>query len=171
MRMPALSISIERITYENARAFKAVRLRALLDAPHAFGSTYERESKFSDAEWLARIERSNGDTGVGFLAMDDGVPCGIAGALLDIATRQRAELVSMWIAPSHRRRGAGRLLVSEVCAWTHSRGLAALYLMVTSNNQPAICFYEQLGFQRTGRTAPYPNDPSLIEYEMSRPLP
>jgi len=33
-----------------------------------------------------------------------------------------------------------------------------------------MAFYERLGFIRTGRTEPYPNDPALIEYEMSRPV-
>jgi ribosomal protein S18 acetylase RimI-like enzyme len=46
-----------------------------------------------------------------------------------------------------------------------------LQLMVTSINEPAIGFYERLGFTRTGRTEPYPNDPTVIEYEMSRPIP
>jgi ribosomal protein S18 acetylase RimI-like enzyme len=40
--------------------------------------------------------------------------------------------------------------------------------MVTSINEPAIRFYERLGFARTGRTEPYPNDQAVIEYEMAR---
>jgi ribosomal protein S18 acetylase RimI-like enzyme len=43
-----------------------------------------------------------------------------------------------------------------------------LQLMVTSKNEPAMRFYEELGFARTGRIEPYPNDPSLVEYEMER---
>jgi len=43
--------------------------------------------------------------------------------------------------------------------------------MVTSNNEPAILFYQRLGFTLTGRTAPYANDPALLEFEMSRPIP
>jgi ribosomal protein S18 acetylase RimI-like enzyme len=49
-------------------------------------------------------------------------------------------------------------------------GARALQLMVTSNNEPATRFYERLGFTRTGRTEPYPNDPVVIEYEMARPI-
>jgi len=43
--------------------------------------------------------------------------------------------------------------------------------MVTSNNERAIRFYERLGFAKTGRTEPYPNDLAIIEYEMLRPVP
>jgi ribosomal protein S18 acetylase RimI-like enzyme len=41
-------------------------------------------------------------------------------------------------------------------------------LMVTSKNDSAIRFYEELGFARTGQVEPYPNDPSMLEYEMAR---
>jgi ribosomal protein S18 acetylase RimI-like enzyme len=42
--------------------------------------------------------------------------------------------------------------------------------MVTSINDDAIEFYRQNGFTQTGRTEPYPNDPDIVEYEMTRTL-
>jgi ribosomal protein S18 acetylase RimI-like enzyme len=161
-----LSFSIQRITPQTVEVFKAVRLRALEDAPSAFGSTYARESTFSDSEWSARVERWNGDTGVGFLATDLGEPCGIAGSLLDQADGSRAELVSVWTAPTHRGRGIGGLLVEAVISWAHSRDVHDLYLMVTQTNDAAIRLYQKLGFRLTGRTEPYPNDSAIKEYEM-----
>jgi ribosomal protein S18 acetylase RimI-like enzyme len=161
-------IAIEQITAKNVLTFKAVRLRALQDAPHAFGATYAKESQLTDAEWLERTQRWNGERGVGFLAMDDGPACGIAGSFLDQKDVTRAQLISMWTAPTYRQRGVGRLLVNAVLDWAKLRKALALHLMVTSNNQPAIRFYERLGFARTGRTEPYPNDPAVIEYEMAR---
>jgi ribosomal protein S18 acetylase RimI-like enzyme len=76
----------------------------------------------------------------------------------------------MWTAPTHRRQGIGRILINEILNWAHLRNARSLLLMVTGNNEPAIRFYEQLGFTRTGRTEPYPNDHAIIEYEMSRPI-
>ena len=76
----------------------------------------------------------------------------------------------MWTAPTHRKQGVGRLLINEIHNWAHVRNARTLLLMVTSNNDTAIQFYERLGFARTGRTEPYPNDPAVIEYEMSRPI-
>ena len=163
-------IVIERITAAKVLLFKEVRLRALQDAPHAFGSTYAKEAEFTEAEWMRRAERWNGESGIGFLAMEEDTPCGIAGALLDENDATRARLVSMWTAPTHRQRGIGRLLVNEVHAWAQGRNARVLQLMVTSTNEPAMRFYERLGFTRTGRTEPYPNDPAVIEYEMSRPI-
>ena len=35
--------------------YRDLRLRALLDAPYAFGSTYAEESKRTDDAWAARL--------------------------------------------------------------------------------------------------------------------
>jgi ribosomal protein S18 acetylase RimI-like enzyme len=163
-------ITLERISAQNAFVFKAVRLRALQDTPSAFGSTYARESQFSDAEWIKRAGNMNGERSIGFIAMDAGTACGIAGCFLDQDDATRAHLISMWTGPAHRQRGVGRLLVNEIMKWARHRGVHALRLMVVCNNESAIKFYERLGFARTGRTEAYPNDPALIEYEMSRPI-
>jgi ribosomal protein S18 acetylase RimI-like enzyme len=164
-------IAIKPITPLNTFLFKAVRLRALQDAPNAFGSTYATESQLTDSDWIKRVERWNGELGAGFLAMDEDTACGIAGSFLDQNDPTRAHLISMWTAPTHRERGIGRLLVNEVLNWARGRNARTLLLMVTSNNELAIRFYQRLGFTRTGRTEPYPNDPAVIEYEMLRPIP
>ena len=155
----------------NTLTFKAIRLRALQDAPYAFSSTYADEARLSDSEWLGRVERMNGERGAGFLAFNGSTPCGIIGSFLDQHDPTRAWIVSMWTAPAHRQQGVGRVLVSEVANWACLRKADRLLLMVTSNNEPAIRFYERLGFIRTGRTEPYPNNPAVIEYEMTRPIP
>ena len=125
-------ITMERITSENIELFKAVRLNALSESPSAFGSTYAREAAFTQTEWLARLERWNGEQGIGFLAMDKGRGCGIAGALLDVEDPTRAQLVSMWTAPTHRRHGVGQLLVGAVIDWAKSQKIKTLTLMVVS---------------------------------------
>ena len=164
------AVTIEPITARNVSVFKAARLRALQDAPYAFGSTYAKESQFTDPEWLARAQRMNGEIGAGFLAMDGAIACGIVGSFLDQNDRTVAHLISMWTAPARRRHGVGRLLVEKVIDWGRLRGVRTLVLTVTSNNESAMRFYERLGFTRTGRTEPYPNDPGVVEYEMSREI-
>ena len=159
-------IELTPVASGNLELFKAVRLRALAESPSAFGSTYAREVQFDEDEWARRAVRWNGAFGIGFLAIDNGAGCGIAGGLLDQADGDRADLVSMWTAPTHRRLGVGKLLVEGVMAWARLRGVRTLRLMVVANNEAAIRFYLGLGFAMTGHTEPYPNDPALIEYEM-----
>lgn len=45
-----------------------------------------------------------------------------------------------------------------------------LCLMVTSNNDRAMQFYQNLGFALTGRSETYRNDPALLDFEMHRSL-
>lgn len=164
-------IAIEPISPHNAMVFKEVRLRALQDSPNAFGSTYARESQLSDEEWIKRSVQWSTGRSTALLAIDNRVACGIAASLLDEKDPTKAQLLSMWTAPTHREMGVGRQLVNQIMAWANQHGARCLLLMVVSNNHPAIAFYERLGFTRTGRTEPYPNDPSVLEYEMSRLLP
>jgi len=83
---------------------------------------------------------------------------------------KRAHLLSMWVAPTHRRIGIGRSLVDVIVAWASTQSVRVLQLLVTSNNDTAIRFYQQLGFKMTGRTEPYANDPTLSNYEMVRSI-
>lgn len=161
-------VALEQVRAQNVEVFKRVRLRALKEAPGAFGSTYAREIQFSDEEWLARAARWDGESGVGILAMEGGEPFGIAGAFLDEENLTQALLVSMWTDPAHRQQGLGRLLVDAVVEWARLRGARTMRLTVVSNNESAIRFYERLGFAMTGRSEPYPNDAALIEYEMAK---
>lgn len=161
-------IALEPVTVENAMIFKAVRLRALQDTPKAFGSTYAKEAQLTDADWVGRTKRWSGEQGMMYLAMDGEAGCGIAGAYLDEQDVTRAQLISMWMAPTHRQRGVGRLLVEVLIRWARLRGAGTMQLMVTSKNDAAILFYQRLGFAFTGRTEPYPNDAALIEHEMAR---
>lgn len=162
--------TFEPITPANASAFRKVRLQALQDSPGAFGSTYEREAQFSDDEWNRRTANWNGDRGIGYLAVENGTYCGIAGAMLDAQNSATAQLLSMWVAPEHRRTRIGEALVNAIYAWAESRRARTLRLMVTSGNRPAIDFYTRIGFAMTGKTGPYPNDPIVFEYEMAKPI-
>jgi ribosomal protein S18 acetylase RimI-like enzyme len=163
-------ITLEPITTQSASIFKATRLRALQDTPSAFGATYARESLLTEADWVERAATWNGERSILYIAMDGGAAAGIAGSYLDQEDATRAHLISMWTAPTCRQLGIGRLLVNEIIEWARPRSALTLQLMVTSCNDSAIAFYKRLGFVFTGRTEPYPNDPALIEYEMSRPI-
>jgi len=160
--------TLEAISEQNVSAFRAVRLRALLDSPSAFGSTYAREAEFDDAKWLERAANMSGQRGAGFLALDGNEPCGIIGALLNGDEPHIAQVVSMWVAPTYRRGGIASALIGAIGSWSQAHGVHTLRLMVTSCNQGAIEFYKRCGFAMTGNTEPYPHDPALIEYEMAR---
>ena len=161
-------ITIEALSQRDAKALKDIRLRALQDTPSAFSSTYDKESRLSDAEWMERATRWSRDRSVAYLAMDGTVACGIVAAFLDEQDEAHAYLVSMWVAPTHRRTGVGAALVHKILEWARTQNVRVMELLVTSNNTPAIRFYERFGFAMTGKITPHANDPSLSDCEMHR---
>ncbi|MGZ8478809.1 MAG: GNAT family N-acetyltransferase [Candidatus Binatia bacterium] len=163
-------IQLEQIGPTSAPVFKNIRLRALQDSPTAFSSTYAEEFTLTDADWLKRASQWGGVNSVAYLALDAGNAVGIAAGVRDRNNLQRADLMSMWVAPAQRRLGIGRMLVDAVAAWARAQDMLYLCLMVTSNNDHAMRFYQSLGFALTGRNEPYRNDQSLLNFEMRRSL-
>jgi GNAT superfamily N-acetyltransferase len=170
-------LTIEPLSPHLVKTLRTVRLRALQDALTAFGGSYATESQFSEDDWLARTSAWNsGNSSVCYIAMDGSLPCGIIGGFLDerflnehfLNERDppRPTVGSMWVAPEHRSAGLGTRLMNEVERWARGLGTGELWLMVTSGNEPAIRFYRRCGFEFTGATEPYKNDPALFQYEM-----
>ena len=156
-------IKLEQIGPTNAPICKNIRLRALQDSPAAFSATYAEEPKLTDADWLKRTSQWSSARSVAYLAMDVGSAVGIAAGVRDRNDPKRANLMSMRVAPAHRRLGIGRMLVDAVAAWARAQNMLQLALLVTSNNDHAMRFYQSLGFARTGRSETYRNDPALLE--------
>ncbi|RJO72557.1 hypothetical protein D5S18_22585 [Nocardia panacis] len=84
--------SIRRAMPGDGKRLRALRLKALRDAPEAFLETYDDAAGLSAAEWEARIERYR-QPGRQLLVVGeaDGVWSGTAGAFLD-SERDTADL-------------------------------------------------------------------------------
>lgn len=162
-----MPIAIREITADQWEHFREVRLRALADAPEAFGSTYASESDQPEAFWRSRLERP---VGAALAADDEGTWIGIAGVFPDDDDARAAHLVSMWVDPAARRRGAGRLLVDAAVEWARAHAFDRLTLWVTETNDAAIRLYVSCGFEHAPGRQPLPSNPRLSELEMRRPL-
>lgn len=142
---------IERLRAGEGPRLRAIRVRALADAPDAFGATLEDAERRTVGDWEAQIERlptfvwreGNADLGM------------VRGAPHD-ADPEAAYLISMWVAPEVRGRGVGAALVDEVAAWARGRGLRRLVLDVAVQNAWALKLYERCGFVPTGATGTLP---------------
>lgn len=91
---------------------------------------------------------------------------GVAGFLLTEGTSDigmaicrvvadEAELLTVAVDPSHRRRGAARLLLGAVADRAGGDGARTLFLEVGADNPGARTLYESLGFRTAGRRAGY----------------
>src|SRR5664279_5470949 len=160
-------MDVRRLAAEEWATYRAIRLRALADAPDAFGATYAAESALTEADWRTRLGAADWATFV--IDGDDGpAAMAVGGPAHDVPAT--AALYGMWVAPEVRGRGLGTALMSAVQAWAVDTGYATLGLGVTTTNAPAIALYERLGFVATGDRYPLRDDSDLEIQIMAMPL-
>ena len=160
-------VLVREVVADDWQALRDIRLAALRDAPYAFGSTYEREAAFAEADWLRRI--ASGGTFLAYLPeVSASDPAGLAGGYPE--SPDTVELVSMYVPPRARGRGVGEALVAAVIDWARARNVTSVDLWVTETNKRARLLYERLGFTLTGDRQPLPSNPALSEIAMTYPL-
>lgn len=144
---------IERMTPEGWERVRAVRLRALRDAPDAFGTTFEEDEARPPESWRERLA---GSSAVTFLATAAGQDVGLVVGAELIGRERTAGLFGMWVAPEARGTGVGDRLATAVIEWAQSSGYERLVLEVGDANTAAIGLYERMGFAPTGVTGTLP---------------
>jgi ribosomal protein S18 acetylase RimI-like enzyme len=161
-------LTVRRVTADDVDLMRDMRLRALQDAPLAFGSTYAREAAFDRAVWEQRV-RANaaGERSVGFVADPS---AGMAVGAIDEREPDVAHLYGMWVAPEARRTGTGRALVDAVIAWAAERGARLLTTSVEVSNAAATALYAAAGFADTGRREPLGHSDAVVAV-LERALP
>jgi len=167
-----MTTTIRRIRPDEGPSLRALRLRALTDAPMAFGSTLAREQAFPDTVWRERAERgASGEDRVTFVVEHDGRWLGIVTGLVrdpDVPDDPRPALVAMFVAPEARGRGIGAALVDAVVGWALARQASGLTLWVTASNTAALALYERCGFRPTGECRPLEHSHAVDSIRMAR---
>lgn len=135
--------TIRRIGPGDAPLLRATRLRALADAPAAFGTTLAVAAERPDSFWAAQAGGRLGDQQCATWVAGDGV-----GMIAALDEGDHTALIQVWVAPDHRGTGLVDRLVAEAIAWSpHDR----VVLDVTATNERARRAYERLGFVEEGR--------------------
>jgi GNAT superfamily N-acetyltransferase len=165
-------MQVRQVRADEALAIRALRLRALADAPTAFEMTFQEEEQAPAEHWVEWARRgAAGKMSVTFVAVAGAEWCGMAGGFLRRDGAQLdATLFGMWVEPCQRERGAARQLVEAVVGWARSRGAQRLQLWVTEGNLPARMLYLHTGFIDTGQSQALASRPSLREELMIRAL-
>jgi GNAT superfamily N-acetyltransferase len=167
-------VEIRRLTEDDWEALRDVRLRALAEAPHAFGSTLERERDRTEEQWREWAGRGrHGTGGATFAAVDDGRFVGLAAGFDEDeeGVPEGVHLVAMWVDPAARRQGIGAALVEAVVSWGRDRGAPEIHLWVADGNEAARSLYLRVGFEPTGVRQPLPSNPSVGEELLRLGLP
>jgi ribosomal protein S18 acetylase RimI-like enzyme len=145
-------IRLEQLRLEEGHRLRAIRLRALWDAPNAFSSTLEEATARPPETWSKLLR-----DGPIFVAVRDNVDVGVVRCARDPSNGETAYLMSMWVAPQVRRRGIGTTLVDAVITWARSSGVNRLLLDVADDNVAAIACYAAKGFEPNGKVSTLPS--------------
>jgi ribosomal protein S18 acetylase RimI-like enzyme len=145
-------IELRVLTSEEWPMWRALRLAALADAPHAFSSQLSDWQGQGDREerWRARLEIPGS---VNIVAVLDDRSVGMASGVPS-TEEGMVELISMWVSPAARGRGVGDHLIRAVERWARQSPARVLRLCVMRDNEQAITLYRRHGFAETGGSAP-----------------
>lgn len=152
-----------RLTGEDWRTLRDVRLAALADAPYAYGSTLAAERDLDEAEWRNRFR-----TALWVVAVRNGRNAGLVGVYEPPADTPM--LISMWVGPGHRGHGVGDLLVTEILRWAKEKSWSRVVLRVAEGNDAARGLFLRHGFVPTGQRVPLESDPGVRTEILSRAL-
>ena len=149
--MSEMSFAVRRLLPHEWQAYRAIRLRALAEAPDAFGSTLAAEQGLPDDTWAARVAKS-AVSGIDcpLVAQADAGFVGLLWAKVDAQDTGRVNLFQMWVAPECRGRGVAAALLEGVLGWIRERGTRVVHLGVNDANGGAVRLYERVGFRAIG---------------------
>ncbi|WP_308011039.1 GNAT family N-acetyltransferase [Streptomyces sp. AC495_CC817] len=151
-----MSIAVRRITADDWREVKALRLRALADpvAPIAFLDTVEGAGRQPDGFWQDRAANASGSAASAqFVAIADTGEW--VGTVTVLAHREHVDsglVVGVYVADGHRGAGIIDALLDAAAEWSREQGLRELVLEVHVDNDRAQAVYSRSGFVRTGVT-------------------
>lgn len=165
-------MEIRRIRRREWSLLREIRLRALADAPGAFASTYDRESRLPDDHWVQRAkDAATGTTDTMLLALERRRVIGMTGAGRFGTDRSDRHVWGMWVEPGHRGHGIGRALLDAAVGWAWAAGARRVTLWVAEDNLAGRRLYRSAGFRETGIHQPLPSNPGVLEsrWELHRP--
>ena len=143
--MPA-DLDVRQLTAADAAAYRELRLEALQNAPTAFGSSYDAESKHTVADFEGWMTRS-------YIA-----GAWLGGALVGSASfyrldsakaAHRGNIWGVYVRPDARGHGVARALMTNVLEFARTQ-VQQVHLAVVTGNDSARRLYERLGFTTYG---------------------
>ncbi len=81
-----------------------------------------------------------------------GEACGL---VLDQCLGADAEILTLGVAPTRRRNGIARALLTDFFLRARAAGARRILLEVAADNEPGLALYHSLGFYRQGRRHGY----------------
>lgn len=139
-------MKIRMLTVDDWQIWKDIRLEALQNSPENFGSAYEEELNWSDAEFQDGLTKSNI---FGAFIKNRLAACASFYSLASLKTKHRGVIWGMYTRPEYRGQGIASALIQTVI--THARShVVQLHLTCVADNLIGIHFYQRHGFKIYG---------------------
>ena len=147
------SVTVRVLGVDQWREYRAIRLAALKDSPHAFSSGFDEEMTHGEDQWRACMVRA-----YRLQAERDGAPVGVVSVGPTADEEGSADVFGLWVDSAVRNTGVAWRLVEAACDKALRSGWGHLYYWVGSQNGRAIGFASNFGFRPTShrRTARTP---------------
>lgn len=141
-----MDFKVRRLTVEDARIFRDIRLEALEDYPEAFQSTYETAADLPLEAYAVRLQMYAlfggfvGDDLQGFVGFTPFRNPKIA---------HKGVLWGMYVRPDGRGTGLAKTLLNAAFDYARDH-VEQVVISVIADNKRALRFYEKMGFELYG---------------------
>jgi ribosomal protein S18 acetylase RimI-like enzyme len=172
-------VTVRRATVDDVDELSTLAHRLFLGA-------YLEHPKMPGAQLKAYADASFGRDVVADLLADDAVVVGVAvqaGRMMGLVVSRIApppppnrldvpavEIWRLYVDPEVQGAGLGRRLLEWSEAQAVAHGARATWLAVWEHNEPALAFYDRLGFSRLGTTDFKLDDEDQHDLVLTRPL-
>lgn len=144
--VPVTGIEVRRVRPSDVVILRATRLRALADAPAAFGRTVSEAEARPVEFWTGQASGRLGDRPCATWVATDSTGDGV-GMITGVEQVDTVDIIQVWVAPEHRGSGLVERLFAALFEWApHQR----IDIAVALSNDRARAAYVRLGFQRVG---------------------
>lgn len=142
-------ITITQLHKEHAKAYHELRLKGLMEAKEAFGSSYEEESLLPLSHYENQLDDLN-NTVLGAWSNEKLVGILLLRRSNHMKTKHNGHLHAMYVDRDVQKQGIGKALLVKMIDITNNIGIINIFLTVTKTNHEAIKLYESVGFHIYG---------------------
>lgn len=143
-------MEIYKLTSNDWKKFKELRLDALKNDSAAFGSSFEEKVNQSDEEWKNVLQKPASHI---FIAEEGGNLCGMAAAYQEEGGKvcHVAYIWGVYVKKEYRGQGISKKIMQALLEELQKNGeIAKANLNVNTAQLPAVELYKSLGFQMVG---------------------
>jgi ribosomal protein S18 acetylase RimI-like enzyme len=155
-------MAVRRVGSDDWQKARDLRLRALVDTPEAFLSSFDEEQQLGEAEWRARVSSADDRAWLVDATDEDDFTGMVVVAFLG-ESRDLASLLGMWVEPRQRRKGIGKRLVEAAIEAARTADATRVELEVNETLEPAVRLYRSCGFVPTGRQRLLPAGDTAVQ--------